>query len=447
MLSYEPQKRLEGEELAKALSKVGKIGRDTKKIDLGLGYAALIIPYNSFHKVYVRYGANANSGNDQQEIILIDKDGNIDESTPLLLDYEKVTRIDIIRCDLEPLTVENGEFLTRSSRVNVKRMQADGTVKKSGAYFHRGIVVSRSNTTLKNVNHYIEGEITVEEQAAGIDGPPYEGFFNPQKANNVTLLNCVMTARRYYVPGTYGFTAQHVNNIVLKGCKQSNFYKADGKTLSMEISPITGKLEYWGIGGTSFCKNMIYEDCFISRYDAHRGLYNGRIKNCYVTMVNLVGGGDMIIENTTFEQRDRTIINLREDYGSTWRGNILLKDCTVIPSDTERFSKDLYVIGERWVNHDFGYPCFVPNVTVDNIHITKERDFQFFNIDDNNKEPIKTVFTEKNLHLDTLSDGTENKNKLTPPEYLRVINNKSGHSIKLVDVPIFENTAVDGIEQ
>ena len=46
---------------------------------------------NSGAKKYVRFGANANSGADTQELILVDELGNVDPSTPIIWDYEAVT--------------------------------------------------------------------------------------------------------------------------------------------------------------------------------------------------------------------------------------------------------------------------------------------------------------------------------------------------------------------
>lgn len=435
--------RIEGD----ALKNIGKIGRDTGKIDLGLGYPALLIVYNENHPIYIRYGPNANAGNPQQEIALIDSEGNLDPSTPFLLDYDEVSYIDVIRADEEPVIIENAEFTCFASRVNTRIVLEDGTVQKSKAYFHRGFDVHRSNTTMRNIKNYVKGEISCEDQAKGIDGPPYHGFYCATMANNVTIEDCVVTARRYYTPGTYGFGAQHVNNIVLKNCKQSNFYKADGKTLSTANSPLTGKLEYWGLGGTSYCKNMVYDGCEITRYDAHRGLYNGVIRNSHLAMINLIGGGDMVIENCVLELNGSTIINLREDYGSTWRGHILIKDCKIEPNEEVNVKDEIYLMGEYWTNHYFGYKCYMPSLTVDNL--TLKRDVPIHVVNHKQRSVARAVhgiLSEKCLHLDTLTDGTENKNPLGAPEFIRVINNKAGHKYDVVKAPIFENTEIEGID-
>ena len=48
---------------------------------------------------------------------------------------------------------------------------------------------------------------------------------------------------------------------------------------------------YWGIAGSSYCKNMTYDGCMLSRFDAHAGIYNGKIINSTINAVEIIGGG------------------------------------------------------------------------------------------------------------------------------------------------------------
>ena len=53
--------------------------------------------------------------------------------------------------------------------------------------------------------------------------------------------------------------------------------------------------------------------------------------------------------------------------------------------------------------------------------------------------------TEPSLHRPILSDGvTENKNPVTPPKFMRVINNKQGVEYHFKKFPFFENTEIEG---
>ena len=60
-----------------------------------------------------------------------------------------------------------------------------------------------------------------------------------------------------------------------------------------------GALMHWGVGETDFCKNVEYNGCTLSRFDAHQGLYNGKIINSELNIIALTGMGEMIIENST----------------------------------------------------------------------------------------------------------------------------------------------------
>lgn len=429
---------------------IGALKKTDTKIDLGLGYPAMIVVYNECHRVYIRYGPNANAGSPQHELLIIDAEGNIDPTTPLMHDYEKLTKITARKIDLPELVIENGTVIGRASRVNTIKTLPDGTKVKNKKYFHRHMNVSRSNTLVRNVKNYLEGEISLEDQANGIDGPAYRGFFSATNANNVIFESCVVTARRYYTPGTYGFGATCVNNVVLKNCTQSNFYLKDENgndtgVNSMEVSPLTKKCICWGLGGTNFCKNMVYDGCTITRFDAHQGLCNGKIINSKVSYINLIGYGDMLIENSLLELKEKTMFQLRADYGATWEGTVTIRNCDVSPNEAVVKRDELTVLAFRWINHDFGYTCHFPSVLLDGVRLTK-RDVPVHLVTYGaSGEDWAMVDLEDNIHKDILSDGvTANKNPIVPPKFIRVINNEGGHKYYVKKLPFFENTEIEG---
>ncbi len=445
---YEKKTALDEE----VVKKVGSLKKTDAKIDLGLGYPALLIVYNDNHKVYIRYGANANNGSPQHEVVLIDKDGNIDPSTPIMHDYESVTRIEVIKVDIPTLVIQNGIFTQRATHVSTTKIMPDGTKVKNAKYFHRNLLVQRSNTIVRNLENYIEGEITLEEQAEGMTGPAYKGFYTASNANNVLIENCVVSARRYYTPGTYGFGASNINGIVLKNCKQANFYLKDENgnltTInSMERSSLTGKPVCWGLGGTNFCKNMVYDGCEITRFDAHQGLCNGKIINSKCSYINLIGYGDMIIENSYLELKDPTFFQLRRDYGSTWEGTVTIRNCEVAPNETVSKKDTLYLCSTKWYNHDFGYVCHFPNILIDNVRLIK-RDVPVHVVTyDADNIGGQSVTTEPLQHKSVISDGvTENKNPYVPPKFIKVINNAGGHKYYVKKTAFFEDTLIEGVE-
>lgn len=308
---------------------------------------------NRNKKDYIRYGANQNGGSNRQEIILVDEDGDVDKDTPILWDYDTVTSMTAYSITDKEVTVQGGEFTTITNSMTV------GTT-----YYARGIKVTRSNTTLLNIKHYIEGEPEPEENppetpTPGNSSAPYNGFFNVSSANNVTIKNCIMTGHVAYTwkkptgwvqQGTYDAKADNANNVAWVGCTQSN-----------SISDT----KFWGVMASNFCKNLKMDQCELSRFDAHQGVYNATITNTTLGRnFNILGAGTLWVENVTRTSGDN-FIWLRSDYGSTWEGDAVFKNCTM-ETDENNFS----IMSGSWTDWDFGYTCYLPeNVTIDNFTI------------------------------------------------------------------------------
>jgi hypothetical protein len=236
----------------------------------------------------------------------------------------------------------------------------------------------------------------------------------------------------------------------------------EGKMVySMAVSPLTGTRYCWGIGGTNFCKNMEYIGCTLSRFDAHQGLYNGKIIDCTMNFFALTGNGTMVIENTNWysagtHSADNYLLYLRGDYGSTWAGDIFVKNCTATVGDA-----DFNLIYHSYNNFDFGYTCHFPNVYLDNLVFKGLKEGQKINF-----IPRKnSVDKEPNLHKDTIlnihpQDGTavdgvlwsdessfKNLNKVVPPKRISIKNNIAGHVYSIPDAPFFEETDFSECEE
>ena len=399
VVSDYPEVKITDRETLDAVATAG-IKPGTKKIDLGLGYPALISPFDTefSDRVYRRRGYGGFTGINRHEVIVIDKDGNVSDETPIMFEYPKLDYILVFRDDVKPITIEGGTFTTRASRVNVMRDIGNGMTDEMGGYIQRNIDVCRSHTTIKNVKHYVTDEITLKEQIK--DGEyvhiatTYSGFFSAGWANHITILDCILTGRRCYgrpkhcktsgTGGTYDFSAGNVNKIVLKNCHQSNFWikydenyditacgeNDEGAVPSIMLQYIQGLpvKVIWGIGGTNFCKNMEYIDSTLSRFDAHSGLYNGKIINSSVNVMALTGVGDFIVENTKWFAADplyifNALFHFRGDYGSTWQGDIKVKNLKAYFFDNENIS--VYFHG--FTNWYFGYDCHVPNFEFDGV--------------------------------------------------------------------------------
>ena len=384
----------------------GGFKADIRKLDIGVGYAAMLMVVNENKKVYIRFGPNAGGGNAQSELINVDENGNIDPSTAFLLDYDMVTKIVVIKAD-KPLTVKGGSFLTIANRV-----------KEDYKYYSRGIFITRANLTVDGLTYEITGE--------GEHGDPYGGFLTIHQCSNVVVKNCNLQAHKYYwcvgsgggAPvgmGTYALSIGSSNNILMKNCIQTNFFADDGVSYRQGI---------WGIMGSSYCKNLVYEDSILSRFDAHAGVYNAKIINSTVACFRIIGGGDIVVENSHLY--GNLLIGIREDYGSTWKGNVIIKDVTL------HNSGEANLIYGHWFNHYFGYQTYMPeNIIVDNLAITNGDTVNMFT----------AKFVEQSEHiLDDEVDGKPNVNKMVPPKRIVIKNNKAGIKFIRPQTAFFKDT-------
>jgi hypothetical protein len=177
----------------------------------------------------------------------------------------------------------------------------------------------------------------------------------------------------------------------------------------------------------------------MSRFDAHAGIYNGKITNCTMNGIEIIGGGDMLIENSKLVLSRNILIDLRTDYGSTWRGNITIKNCEVVnykPDST-------HVFAAHWANWNFGYECHMPNLLIDGLKFdTVEGEIKIYRLSakNNGVDSIDDTIGEK-----TLSDGTENKNPYIAADYITIKN--SDYDYTLPDKSYFAKTKTEGVRR
>ena len=315
------------------------------------GKTMLLKIEDSSKRQFIRFGANENNGAAQTEIILVNADGTIDESTPLHWSYSKLSSV-IAKCaDDKPITISGGKTGCTVT-----------TIANQGPNYYysygRNIVVTRSNTLVEGIKHYIEGE-----------GLPGKGkcptsFTSTNFANNVTWKDFILTYQLRHTDasngttlGTYEIGASYTNKLTWINCKQHNFFTDEGQ------------VQQYGLFGTNYCKNFYFDDCVLSSFDAHAGVYNVTMKNSTFSLLSTIGEGLMYLENLTF-YADRTgaLISLRDDYGAFWKGELYAKNVDIKYSG----SKEVSILKGAWRNHYFGYECHLPEkVTLDNVKISK----------------------------------------------------------------------------
>ena len=322
--------------------KVSPLKMDAVNIGTTLPGESLVVLTDSNVKRYIRKGANQNSGSNQSDVILVDKDGNISPDTPLIWDFDAVTGATVYPVDTEVLTVKGGRFTTIAN-----------AAPSEYTYYTRGIQVRRSNTVIDGIYHDVINE--------GNTGAPYYAFVSLSCCANVTVKNGTFTGHKKYATigsagtsvqmGTYDIGAATSVNATFLNCKQTN--------------DITNG-DYWGIAGTNYCKNLTYDGCAFSRFDAHQGVRNATIKNSVLGHhgIKLIGMGTALIENTTVVSS--SFVDLREDYGSTWNGDLIIRNCKFYPTGIE----NNIVNAVNSENHDFGYTCYMPqNIEIDGFFI------------------------------------------------------------------------------
>ena len=319
------------------INHIKSIKKGQKKINIKINEAALVKVTDNNVRMYIRYGLNQNNGREQTDIFLIDKNGNVNENTPIIWDFKNISEMNFFLIDQEKLEIKGGKFITIANQVE----------EENHPYYSRNILVNRSNVEINNLKHFVKGE--------GNHGTPYQGFISIKNASNVKIKNCLLTGHKTYQKignagklvsrGSYDLSVISSTNVLFKNCRQTN-----------DINDET----YWGIFGSNYCKNLIFENCTLSRFDAHMGVYNATIRNSTLGYmgIKLIGFGQFLVEDSTIGGEN--LVSLRQDYGSTWNGDFKIKNCVFIPSKTKSSTLSLFS-GKNSGLHDFGYTCSMPN--------------------------------------------------------------------------------------
>ncbi|MGC9352505.1 MAG: hypothetical protein ACP5D9_01635 [Mariniphaga sp.] len=382
---------------------ISSLKRNQEKIDISLPETCLITVTDSNVKRYIRFGPNQNNGSPQTDIFIVDKNGNVDMDAPIIWDFDQITEITALPMDEKTLTITGGRFTTITNKAESKY-----------TYYSRGIAIRRSNVLVNGLEHRVTGE--------GDHGAPYGGFINVSKCAYVTVQNTVLTGHKTYrtigsagVPvsmGTYDISANRALNVSFVNCRQTN--DIDDRT-------------YWGIMGSNYCKNLVYDNCTFSRFDAHMGVANATIRNSTLGHmgINAIGTGTFTVENSTI--RGRNLVNLRRDYGSTWQGKFVIRNCTFVPAGGRTTSASL-ISGSYSGQHDFGYTCYMPEqIIIENLKIDDS------NHPENYHGPA--IFANFNPKMKDDSYVEKFPYVVTKEVILRNVTTASGKDLRLSDNP------------
>ena len=391
-----------GANIFNVVSDYKKISLDIKSFKKDLGRLEFPHTGNAYVKLvdatrpqFIRKGLNKNAGKPMTDAFVVDGDGNV--KNRVNYDYDNITEAFYKCIDDTPITVKGGKFTTVANRA-----------ESFYNYHGRGFGVQRCNVTLENITHTVTGELD--------HGAPYAGFIAVNESVNVTLRNCMLTPHFiYWTP------SKEPGKLVPMGSYDINF----GNSLNCTISGIRQTVNihdnrYWGLIHTNFCKDLLVENCVMSRYDAHEGVTNVVIRNCEFghQKVNLIGYGEALLENCIMTGAN--IFHLRGDYGSFWNGNITLRCCTLNAVNPNGDCCIFWAYNEG--DHYFGYDCAMPTVlTLENVTINDEKiapnkdvfllpKYDSFKISD---KPYPYTTTKK-LVVKNLSISTGRKYRISP---------------------------------
>jgi len=393
------------------LETISSLKRNQQKIDHSLPGACLITVTNAHVKRYIRFGLNQNNGYPQTDIFVADKNGNLDMNAPIIWDFDQVTDITALPIDEKTLTISGGRFTTIANKAESKY-----------TYYNRNIAIRRSHVIVQGLEHRVIGE--------GEHGAPYGGFINIGDCAYVTVKNTVLTGHKTYVTigaagkpvsmGTYDISVNRALNISFVNCSQTN-----------DINDKT----YWGILGSNYSKNLLYDSCTFSRFDAHMGVANASIRNSTLGHmgINAIGSGVLTVENSTIN--GSTFINLRSDYGSTWQGEVFIRNCVFVPAGGKPISASL-IGGANSGQHDFGYVCYMPErITIENLRIDDSNHPEYY------QGPV--IFSNFNPEM---TDSTYRETfpfVRTREVILRNVTTASGKKLRLSDNPfLFKDVKV-----
>ena len=287
---------------------LNQLVRDQKQVDAQPPQDCHVLVESDQERRYIRRGLNQNEGVPQHDCFILRRDGSIEGDIDW--DYNTITRIEARPIDQKPLVVRGGIFTTFANRME----QSVGY-----NYWARNIDISRSNTTIDGLTHYVVGETAV--------GHPYRGFLNAHDCAHITFRDCFATGHKIYSTigragkpvsmGSYDLHANNVVNLHLVGCRMNHICDRTR----------------WGVIATNFCKNILLEDCTFSRMDTHMGVSGTyTIRRCTLGHMGLkaIGRGLLTMEDSTLY--GPTLIDFRRDYGSTWTGDIVIRNCGWTPA-------------------------------------------------------------------------------------------------------------------
>ena len=126
---------------------------------------------------------------------------------------------------------------------------------------------------------------------------------------------------------------------------------------------------------SNFCRNIVMDNCYLDRFDAHQGLHNAKITNSTLGFgILVIGGGELYIENV-YRITEGAFVLLRTDYNSVFDGDLIIKNCRMGPTITS-------VISGTWRSFYNGLPNYMfRSVTIDGLTVeSSSKEIYVYNV-------------------------------------------------------------------
>ena len=318
-----------------------------KKLRPGVAVISELAPYknclvsiiDSNDKIGFRAGEKYQGQSwSREELIYVEQDGRIHGE--IAWDFKDYTSLTAYPCDDSYLTIEGGGFY----------LSGDVPGEKYNGYYSNGFGLERSRIIIRNQWVGLEpGQQDTSMQARS-------GFYSFRNVFDATLENIRLIPweqnrsdpKKRVAAGTYGISGSRMLDCTFRNLT------AEGTYL------------HWGVFGTNLNKNFRIENCRLNRVDVHFHCWNLTIQDSVIGMrgISVTGGGTLTLENTV--EYGNTLINLRRDFGAKWDGDILIRNCRLIPT-RDRTVTALYCHPAQF---DYGYPIgCARTLTIENLVI------------------------------------------------------------------------------
>jgi len=304
--------------------------------NVGITFAqpAFIVARDQTTRHFTRPGAP--DGAAMTDVFIVDEAGNVCETTPIVWDFSEVTEFFVHPIDAETLYITGGEFNT------IEAMSG-----RNGPFYRRGIDFQRSNVVLDGLVHNLVNPIVPGDET----GRGW-GLVQIIRASGITVQNSMLAGRVGY-------------DIFIESSANILFYH-------VEQTNCIHNRNYWGITGTHRNKNMVFDSVALSRIGSHQGVHNLTIRNSEVgwSGIPTTGSGTLLLENTTVSSFH--LVTLRETFGSSWRGEFVIRDVVFRPTNTTDVA--LFRIDNNGRNH-FGFQAALPTtvcingLVIDDAHL------------------------------------------------------------------------------